>query len=136
MTKPQVETGVLLRVIKDRWDVPAGTLAEVNSVRQERGMEGWCFTVRWHRVPPKKRATHRDHSINLFEQDLADFEVFSGPLPPIPLPQRRGADVIMSGTPSPQLDLPYTTHDYVADRLDLDGLPLAPDPLWHLDLDV
>jgi hypothetical protein len=42
----------------------------------------------------------------------------------------------MARTPSPQLCLPYTVDDYIADRLDLTGFPLTTDPLGDVDLDV
>jgi hypothetical protein len=40
----------------------------------------------------------------------------------------------MSGTPSPQLGLPYTANDYISNRLDRDGFPQRFDPLWALNV--
>jgi hypothetical protein len=136
MTTTQIRIGVLLRVIVDRWDARAGTLAEVTSAGHEGIFDKWCFTVRWHRPPETKRAVHRDESLNLFEADLADFEIFTGPLPPIHTPQRRRGRAIITETPSPQLGLPYTGDDFITTCLDPDPFPLVIDPHRDLDLDV
>ena len=133
MIKADVRCGAIVRVTKDRWDAAAGTLAEVDSVRHARRLEEWCFTVGWHRSPPNKRAVHRDHSINLFESDLADLEIFTGSLPSILVPQRQRGRAIMSRTPSPQLGLPYTAHDYISDRLNLEGFPRGAAP-YHIQV--
>ena len=54
MTREQVRVGVAIRVMRDRWDVTAGTLARVDT-----GEFGeWCFTVRWH-LPPPERVSER-----------------------------------------------------------------------------
>ena len=135
MRREDIHIGVVLRVTRDRWDATAGTLAKVDTVRQHSRFVEWCFTVRWHRPPPTKRALHRDGSLNLFENDLADFEIFPGPLPEIHYgPQRRGRGIIPV-IPSPQLALPYisTEDDFVFARLDLDGFPLAIDPLHDIE---
>jgi hypothetical protein len=31
---------------------------------------------------------------------------------------------------------PYTADDFISDQLDLDGFPLATDPVWDFDVDV
>ena len=39
----------------------------------------WCFTVEWlNRVDQRFR--HRHTSLNLFEHDLQDFEIYTGPI--------------------------------------------------------
>ena len=39
----------------------------------------WCFTVEWlNRVDQRFR--HRHTSLNLFEHDLQDFEIYTGPM--------------------------------------------------------
>ena len=47
MTKSDVQVGACVRVIIDRWDAPAGTLARVESVGHAGVMQDWCFTVEW-----------------------------------------------------------------------------------------
>ena len=81
MTKEDIRVGVTLRVVRARWESVAGTLAVVESLGAVGVPSEWCFTVRWHRPPPHKNALHRDTSLNLFESDLADFELFRGPPP-------------------------------------------------------
>ena len=117
MTKGDIRVGVTLRVVQARWDATAGTLAVVDTVRQSSRFVEWCFTVRWHRSPPNKRALHRDTSLNLFESDLPDFEVFTGPLPAIDIPSGRRRKGILLVSPSPQLALPYTADEFVSDRV-------------------
>jgi hypothetical protein len=43
-------------------------------------MDQWRFTVRWHRPPETNGACTVTIAWNLFESDLADFEIFTGPL--------------------------------------------------------
>ena len=87
--------------------------------------------------PPQiKRATRRDSSLNLFEADLADFEIFTGPLPPIPPPQRERGRAIIAEPSSLQLSLSYTADDFVSEQLDLDAFPLTIDPLRDFDLNL
>jgi hypothetical protein len=83
--------------MRDRWDVPAGTLAQVDTVGHAGQFGEWCFTVRWHRPPPTKGDVHRDDSLNLFESDMADFEIFTGPLPEIHYPPRRRDRTLIPG---------------------------------------
>jgi hypothetical protein len=66
-----VKIATLLRVIRDRWDATAETLAEVDSVRQAGG-DGRVVLYRAVAPTARKRAVHRDHSLNLFENDPAD----------------------------------------------------------------
>jgi hypothetical protein len=51
MTKGQVRIGVRLRVT-DRWDVPAGTLSQMDTVGHAGQFGEWCFTVRSSHCPP------------------------------------------------------------------------------------
>jgi hypothetical protein len=137
MKQEGIHVGAVLRVIRDRWDATAGTLAEVDTVRESSRFVKWCFTVRWHRPRPTKRILRRDDSLNLFESDLADFEVFTGPLPEIQSPPRRRVRGMSPVPPSPQFALPYipTDDDFVLGRLDLEGFPLASDWLPEIDTD-
>ena len=57
MTRGQVHIGLIVRVIRDRWDVPAGTLAEVDSVGHTGQFGEWCFTVRWQ-LPASDQTSH------------------------------------------------------------------------------
>jgi hypothetical protein len=125
-----------VRATRDRWDVQAGTFAVVDTVGHAGQFGEWCFTVRWQLPPQSKRAMRRDYSLNLFEGELADFELFNGPLPSISSPQRRRTHAIIPESLSPQLSLPYTTDDFISDRLDLDPFALTVGPLRDLDLDL
>jgi hypothetical protein len=89
MRREEIHIGLIVRVTRDRWDVPAGTYAMVDTVGHAGRFGEWCFTVRWRFAPQSKRAKRRDYSLNLLEADLADFEVFHDPLPRIAPPQRR-----------------------------------------------
>ncbi len=81
MTKSDVQVGACVRVIIDRWDAPVGTLARVESIGHVGGTQDWCFTVEWlNRTDQRNR--HRHTSLNLFDQDLSDFEVYTGPIVP------------------------------------------------------
>jgi hypothetical protein len=71
-----VQKGLLLKLVTDYSNVPAGTWATVDStVTMKDG--AWWFTVRWHHYRPIPRAFPRavsEYSINLWEPDLALFE--------------------------------------------------------------
>jgi hypothetical protein len=136
MTREQVRVGVAIRVTRDRWDARAGTLAEVISAGCAGILDQWRFTVRWHRPPDTKRAVHRDESLNLFESDLADFELFTGPLPSIYSPQQGRGRAIIPQAPSPQLALPYTADDFVSAPLDLDSFLMPSDQLRDIYMDL
>ncbi|GKS58527.1 hypothetical protein YTPLAS18_20540 [Nitrospira sp.] len=50
-------------------------------MRNTGDSDSWCFTLEWlNRDTPKRRP----YSLNLFEEDLAHFEVFEGPIPTSP----------------------------------------------------
>ena len=73
MKRRDLKPGVKLRVVRDRWEVLRGTLAEVESV----GYVGtpprtWYFRV-WWLVPEPTR--WGKISRNLFLEDLNDFAV-------------------------------------------------------------
>ena len=73
MDRKDLKPGLNLRVIKDRWDAPVGTLAEVESV----GYVGtpsrtWYLRVWWLIREPTRWGKI---SANLFSEDLNDFEV-------------------------------------------------------------
>lgn len=91
--KDELQVGQLLCVRINRWDAPAGTLARVDTVGSTADL--WCFTVVWlTRAFPVRRSSRRSSSLNLFEEDLASFEVFEGPVPSPPLyvrPRRASA---------------------------------------------
>ena len=47
MTKSDVQVGVCVRVITDRWDAPVGTLARIERIGHAGVLQDWCFTVEW-----------------------------------------------------------------------------------------
>ena len=70
MNEDVITVGVLIRVMKDRWDAPTGTIARVETVGQAGVPAAWCFTVEW-----LTRSAHygeNRYSLNLFEEDLQD----------------------------------------------------------------
>jgi hypothetical protein len=127
MRQADVKIGGVLRVIGNRWDVPMGTFARVKEVSHAGVQPLWCFRCEWVLMNGQLRRNSR--SLNLFEEDLADFEPFTGPLAPPPAPQRRRWKGILPTIPSPQLALPYTADDLISDRLNLEGFPLVPNPV-------
>jgi hypothetical protein len=134
MTRDEIRSGTILRVTRKRWDVPAGTFARVEEVSEAGVPPLWCFHCEWLFMDGLVRRS--TSSLNLFEKDLADFEIFTGLLPVPPAPRSRRSRGILPKVPSAQLALPYTDNDYISERLDLDGFPLAPGPVWHFDVDL
>lgn len=77
MTRDQVRTGVLLKLLSDYFNVPAGTWATVESAGTITDGT-WFFAVKWWPYKPTPRAyihTASSYSLNLWEQDLSLFEV-------------------------------------------------------------
>jgi len=79
MLRNQVHNGLLIRLLRDYSNVPAGTPATVNAVGTM--IDGsWWFTVRWHTYKPIPNKFPRDaieYSLNLWEPDLTLFEVIT-----------------------------------------------------------
>ena len=75
--KEKMIKGPFLRTLSDAWSVLAGTLARVETVGRTWQGE-FVFTVRWlnWRIRTQSRPVS-DRSLNLWEQDLAQFEVVS-----------------------------------------------------------
>lgn len=75
--KEEMIKGRYLRTLSNAWSVPAGTLARVETVGRTWQGE-FVFTVRWlnWRIKTQSRPVS-DRSLNLWEQDLAQFEVVS-----------------------------------------------------------
>ena len=74
MKRKDLKLGVKLRVVNDRWDASPGTLAQVENVGHVgTSPRTWYFKVRWL-IPESTR--WGKISINLFTEDLADFEVY------------------------------------------------------------
>jgi hypothetical protein len=68
-----------VKLLTDYSSVPAGTLATVDSTGTMRDGT-WWFTVRWHHyrpIPQRFPRTVAEYSLNLWEPDLAMFEVVS-----------------------------------------------------------
>ena len=103
MTRDQVQVGQRVQVVASRWDVPIGTLARIDTVGSTA--DRWCFTVEWlTRASPLRRS----YSLNLFEEDLACFQVFEGPVPaPTSFERPRRASAAARKDRPPQLLLPF-----------------------------
>lgn len=83
MIREDITPGRLLRLLSNCLDVPAGTLATVETVGTVNRV--WRFTVRWHshtavatrswskHVAGKERSSQR--SLNLWESNLEMFEL-------------------------------------------------------------
>jgi hypothetical protein len=79
MRREDVQTGLLVRVVANYSNVPAGTCATVDSIGT-MGDGAWFFTVRWHNYKPIQSKCPKgvtDYSLNLWEADLALFGVVS-----------------------------------------------------------
>src|SRR5829696_4798594 len=84
--REDITQGRLLRLLSDCLDVPAGTLATVETAGTVNRV--WRFTVRWHthtaiatrswskHVAGSERSSQR--SLNLWESNLEMFELASG----------------------------------------------------------
>lgn len=97
LTRQDVQIGVTLRLLSDYLSVPAGTLANVETINSGRN---WHFTVRWKSHTPLTgpwRSTQghpimpMECSLNLSEEDLKSFEIGSdqdllSPRPPAEIP--------------------------------------------------
>jgi len=137
MNKSDIHVGAYLRVITDRWDAPAGTVARVESVGHAGVLQGWCFTVEWLNRPYHyDYGRHRHTSLNLFEEDLQDFEVHTGPIvqPPDRNPRRRRA--MIPRTTAEQLCLPYGHDDTIPERPADRYFHLRTRPAWDFDVDL
>jgi hypothetical protein len=80
MRRDQVHTGLLVKLLTDYSNVPAGTLATVDSTGTIKDEGTWWFTVRWRHyrpIPNKFPRGVTEYSLNLWETDLELFEVVS-----------------------------------------------------------
>jgi len=79
MQRDEVHKGLLVRLLSEYSNVPTGTWATVDSTGTMKD-GAWWFTVQWHNYRPIPKRFPRDVtecSINLWESDLALFEVVS-----------------------------------------------------------
>jgi hypothetical protein len=106
MIKSDIQIGLSVRVVTNRWDAPTGTVARVTSVGQAGVHSAWCCNVEWLNRPAHYEG-NRHSGLNLFEEDIQDFEIHTGPIvqPPDRNPRRRRAMIPQSTTE--QLCLPY-----------------------------
>jgi hypothetical protein len=103
MTKDEVRVGAKVRVTVALWDAPVGTIGRVEAVGQT--LNQWFFRVEWLNIPPRCR---RPFSLNLFEEDLPQFELFTGEVPLSPLPFKKRSRFSNAQREKPlQLTLPY-----------------------------
>jgi hypothetical protein len=79
MQHDEVHKGLLVRLLADYSNIPSGTCAMVDSTgTMEDGT--WWFAVRWRPytpIPQKFPRQMTEYSLNLWERDLALFEVVS-----------------------------------------------------------
>jgi len=79
MQRDEVHKGLLVSLLSDYSNVPAHTWATVDLTGTMKD-GAWWFTVQWHNYRPIPKRFPRDvteYSINLWESDLALFEVAS-----------------------------------------------------------
>jgi hypothetical protein len=79
MQRENVHQGLVLELVTSYANVPAGTWATVDSTGNMHD-GAWCFTVRWRPYTPIPKEFPRhvtEYSINLWESDLALFEVLT-----------------------------------------------------------
>jgi hypothetical protein len=77
MQRKTLHKGLVIKLLTGYSNVPAGTLATVDSTGTMRD-GAWWFTVRWHSYKPISVKFPRDvveYSLNLWESDLTLFEV-------------------------------------------------------------
>ena len=75
MQRDHLHKGLLVKVVSDYSNVPAGTWATVDSTGTMQDGAWWC-TVRWRPytpIPHKFPREMMENSINLMEPDLAIF---------------------------------------------------------------
>ena len=86
-----------------------GTLAKVAIVAQGGALQDWHFTVeRINRIDKRRR--RGKGSLNLFEPDLQDFEVYTAPIE-APRKNQPTSHGRMPQRTSKQLCLPYIGHE-------------------------
>ena len=79
VSSSQLHVGAMLCVIRDRWDVPTGTLAKAESVEATGLHAAWYFTCEW--LPGLDMpAPRRTRSLTLFEDDFAVLSLMTVPL--------------------------------------------------------
>lgn len=77
MQHENVQKGLLLKLLTDYSNIPAGTWATVDATGTIKD-GAWWFTVRWSDYKPIAARFPRDvteYSLNLWEKELALFEV-------------------------------------------------------------
>jgi hypothetical protein len=75
LNRDDITPGLYVQTVSDRLGVPAQTFARVETLGTVWTGE-FVFTVRWLNIKPgSKQRPRSDWSLNLWEQDLAHFEV-------------------------------------------------------------
>jgi hypothetical protein len=77
MNRKAMKVGRTVQVINDRWDSSPGMFAIVERVGYVGSPKVWSFRVRW--LNQETATKWGKLSTNLFEEDLADFEVYRLP---------------------------------------------------------
>jgi hypothetical protein len=114
MQRKTLQKGLVIKLLTAYTNVPAGTWATVDSTGTMRD-GAWWFTVRWHDYRPiPERFPHIviEYSLNLWEPDLALFEVVSAE-------ERQAAgETKLQVSPSPNLPpVPQLSGSWQARRL-------------------
>jgi hypothetical protein len=112
MRREEIQVGLQLRIIRQRWDVPIGTLAKVQHVGQAGVPPLWCFTCEWL-FTDGRPSPRGSWSLNLFEEDLPDFEPYAGQFS-VELPQKnRKSQLMPTARYRDQLCLPFMDHEII-----------------------
>ena len=102
MQRKTLHKGLVIKLLTDYSNVPAGAWATVDSTGTMRD-GAWWFTVRWHHYRPNPERfpyAVTEYSLNLWESDLALFEVVSAE------EQQATAETKLEVLPSPKLPSP------------------------------
>jgi hypothetical protein len=79
MQRDRVQKGILIKLKTDYSNVPAGTWGTVDATGSMND-DTWWFRVKWHHyrpIPTKFPREVIEYSLNLWEADLAIFEVLT-----------------------------------------------------------
>ena len=135
LTPDQIVEGILLRVIPERWDAPAGTIARVTGVGHAGVQQAWCCHLEWLNRP-KEYGGNGHGGLNYFEEDLQDFEIHTGPIVQPPDRKQRRGRAMIPRTTTEQLCLPYGHDDTIPDTAANSCFYLHTRAAWDFDMDV
>ena len=96
--REKIQSGTRVRLLRQRDGVASGTLARVQTIRQENWGTAWGFSVYWDDYRTKNK-----YSLMLTEADLEAFEIVTEDTAKVVVKSSRRARYS-----SEQLDLPFT----------------------------